>query len=131
MTQEQKNAAAADFAARAGKVTDADVGDMLRKQDQVDKKMHAGVLREYIEDVKTFFQLLADYWRGSYREVPFRTIAAIVGALAYLLCPIDAIPDFIPVIGLLDDAAVIALCLKLVRGDLSDYREWRRRKEVA
>lgn len=126
MTNEQKRKAEADFAARAGRVTDADVGDMLRKQDQVDQKMHAGVLCKYIGDVKTFFQLLADYWRGSYREVPFRTIAAIVGALAYLLCPIDAIPDFIPVLGLVDDAAVIALCLKLVHGDLDDYREWRR-----
>ncbi|MCY7363439.1 MAG: DUF1232 domain-containing protein [Ignavibacteria bacterium] len=32
----------------------------------------------------------------------------IVGALAYFVCPLDAVPDFIPVAGFLDDAGVIA-----------------------
>ncbi len=32
----------------------------------------------------------------------------IVGALSYLIFPVDLIPDFIPVVGLVDDASVIA-----------------------
>ena len=32
----------------------------------------------------------------------------VVGCLAYFLWPIDAIPDFLPVLGQMDDAAVIA-----------------------
>ena len=125
MTNEQKKQAEAEFAQRAANVTDEDVEDVLRNRGKAEKKMHAGVLQEYWEDVQTFFQMLGDYWNGSYREVPFATIAAIVGALAYLICPIDVIPDFIPVIGLLDDAAVIAICLKLVRTDIAAYRAWK------
>ena len=125
MTNEQKKQAEAEFAQRAANVTDEDVEDVLRSRGKAEKKMHAGVLQEYWEDVQTFFQMLGDYWNGSYREVPFATIAAIVGALAYLICPIDVIPDFIPVIGLVDDAAVIAICLKLVRTDIAAYRAWK------
>lgn len=125
MTNEQKKQAEAEFAQRAANVTDEDVEDVLRNRGKAEKKMHAGVLQEYWEDVQTFFQMLGDYWNGSYREIPFATIAAIVGALAYLICPIDVIPDFIPVIGLVDDAAVIAICLKLVRTDIAAYRAWK------
>jgi uncharacterized membrane protein YkvA (DUF1232 family) len=38
-------------------------------------------------------------------------IVLIVAALLYLITPIDAIPDFIPVVGWLDDVAVASLVL--------------------
>jgi uncharacterized membrane protein YkvA (DUF1232 family) len=45
----------------------------------------------------------------------------LVGILSYLAMPFDLIPDFIPVIGLLDDAVVVALGLRVVlRGAGSD-----------
>ena len=50
--------------------------------------------------------------------------ARIVGALvvAYALSPIDVIPDFIPVLGLLDDLILlplgIALCIRLIPADV-------------
>lgn len=39
-------------------------------------------------------------------DVPLWAKAAIAAALAYLMCPIDAVPDFLPG-GLLDDIAVM------------------------
>ena len=131
MRNEEKNQAEAEFARRAANVTDEDVEDVLRNRGKAEKKMHAGVLQGYWEDVQTFFQMLGDYWNGRYREVPFATIAAIVGALAYLICPIDVIPDFIPVLGLVDDAAVFAICLKLVRTDIATYRAWKQPRLAA
>ncbi len=56
--------------------------------------------------------------------MPIGTIAAIVGTLAYVLCPFDMIPDYIPGIGYLDDAGVLALCLKLVKPDLDKYQNF-------
>ena len=40
--------------------------------------------------------------------------AALIGAIAYFVLPIDAIPDMLPVLGFTDDAAVLATALKLV-----------------
>ena len=132
MTNEQKNQAEAEFAQRAANVTDEDVEEVLGKQRRAeDIVRHTGALQKYWKDVKTFFSMVKDYVGGDYREVPFRTIAAIVGALAYVLSPIDAIPDFIPILGYLDDAAVLELCLKLVQGDVDDYRQCQTKRLAA
>jgi len=53
------------------------------------------------------------------------SIFAIISAISYFVFPIDAIPDFIPVVGLLDDTAVVSLALHLVSKDLDDYMDWR------
>ena len=45
-----------------------------------------------------------------------------------MINPFDIIPDIIPVIGYLDDAAVIAACLAMVRQDLHNYWKWREEK---
>jgi uncharacterized membrane protein YkvA (DUF1232 family) len=40
--------------------------------------------------------------------------AILVAAIAYFVLPFDAIPDMLPVIGFTDDAAVLAIAIKLV-----------------
>jgi uncharacterized membrane protein YkvA (DUF1232 family) len=45
--------------------------------------------------------------------------------LAYVLLPDDVIPDFFPGIGKVDDAAVIAACIVLIRKDLQKYKTWK------
>ena len=59
------------------------------------------------------------------RSVPWKTIAAVAGALLYVLNPLDFIPDLILGFGFLDDAGVVALCLKLVESDLHRYAAWK------
>ncbi len=42
-----------------------------------------------------------------------------------ILNPFDLIPDITPVIGLIDDAGVMGICLKAVSKDLSVYKTWK------
>lgn len=45
-----------------------------------------------------------------------------------MLSPIDLIPDFIPVVGYVDDALVVAACLAMVESDLEIYKEWKKQQ---
>ena len=40
------------------------------------------------------------------------------------MSPIDAIPDFIPFVGIIDDAAVVALVLRALRKDVAPFVDW-------
>ena len=53
-------------------------------------------------------------------EVPTQAKVAIIGALGYLICPIDAIPDFIPVAGYTDDAAALMAAYKMVQAYVTE-----------
>ncbi len=83
------------------------------------------VAGESLSMVPTMISLVRAYVKMEYTEPPYGTIVAIVAALIYFLSPIDLIPDAIPGIGYLDDAAVIAFCLKQVGDDLNAYKTWR------
>jgi uncharacterized membrane protein YkvA (DUF1232 family) len=49
------------------------------------------------------------------RRVPLGPRVALVGLLAWFISPIDLIPEFIPVLGPLDDVVVAVLVLRYVR----------------
>ena len=48
------------------------------------------------------------------RATPLAVKATLVGAIAYFVLPIDAIPDVMPILGFTDDAAVLTTALRLV-----------------
>jgi uncharacterized membrane protein YkvA (DUF1232 family) len=54
-------------------------------------------------------------------NAPWWGRALAIGALIYLVSPIDAVPDPIPVVGLLDDAAVIGTAVARLYSELRPY----------
>ena len=107
-------------------VSQDDLETLLERQKKVEAKVQSsGKLRRFSTDIRLMFSLLRDFWNGRYRKVPWKTIAAIAGALPYVLNPLDLIPDLILGFGFLDDAGVVALCLKLVESDLHRYAAWK------
>jgi uncharacterized membrane protein YkvA (DUF1232 family) len=113
-----------EFAKYSNDVSEDDVSGVLDKEKEILGKAH-GPLAKFAGNMKLLFSVVKDYANGSYREIPWKTIAAIVGSLVYVFSPIDLIPDFIPVAGLLDDAGVLVACLKLISGDLTKYQAWK------
>jgi len=50
-------------------------------------------------------------------------VLVTVGIL-YFVMPIDLIPDFIPVVGFVDDAGVIWAVVKQIKTDLDNFLAW-------
>ena len=79
-------------------------------------------------DLPLLGRLLKAWKDGSYRGLSMRTLASLVGTLLYVVSPIDLIPDFIPGVGFIDDAAVLALLLHSLAQDLVAFRIWEERR---
>lgn len=121
-----KRTAEQQLSEEAGKVRKNDLETLLKRQEAIEAKVKSsGRLERFSTDIKLMFSLIRDYWNGRYRTVPWKTIAAVAGALLYVMNPLDLIPDLIFGFGFLDDAGVVALCLKWVESDLHKYAAWK------
>ncbi|MGT2910922.1 YkvA family protein [Streptococcus cameli] len=106
---------------------DAKVETFLNKLER--KMKWIPFLSQELKSIPILMSMLRSYWKKEYTKVPFRTMVAIVSALLYFLSPIDVVPDWIPVLGQLDDALVISTCWRMVHKDIAAYRQWKKAKE--
>ena len=83
------------------------------------------VLGTVVSDLPVMVSLVGSYVTGEYKNISAKVILSVVGAFLYIVKRNDLIPDSIPVIGLLDDLAVVALALNVVKPELSAYTEWK------
>ena len=114
----------------AQKVTEKDVEKVIDRSEDIQKKFNTkGPLGRFIEDGKLLLALVKDYRLKAYRQTPYGTIAAIVFTLIYVFNPFDLMPDVLPVIGQLDDVAVMGACLILVEQDLHKYKNWKEEQD--
>jgi len=130
LTEEQKNNATKQFEETIQEVNE-------NKIEYASKKGNSKVngfgdnppnsLMQTWKDIKLMINLITDYKKGNYKEVPWNVIASVTGAVVYFISPIDAIPDLIPVAGYLDDAVIIKLALDFARDDLLAYEKWKNR----
>ncbi|CAA0088626.1 Uncharacterised protein [Zhongshania aliphaticivorans] len=120
---------------RAKKILDKGAGDLnesqinlaiSNRQRIINKVITSASLAPFLAQVKVLFKLLQDYVSGDYREIPWWSLGSIVTALLYILLPLDAIPDIIPIAGFLDDAVVLKLCLDMITKDLTNYTNYKK-----
>ena len=108
-------------------ILDADLEYLINEEEKLQEKLKdSSHLERFTKDLMLFMSLLKDYYKGNYRDIPYKTISAGVVGLLYTLNPIDIIPDFIPFIGHIDDALVLTFCLKLIEKDLQKYQTWKK-----
>lgn len=70
---------------------------------------------------KLMMELVDDFRAGTYRKVPWHSLAVSAAAILYAASPADVLPDFVVGFGVLDDIAVVALAARVIRKDLTDY----------
>lgn len=99
-----------------------DLDGVFEKEATAKKKSkHLG---ELAGDFKTLWAVLVDWRRGDYK-CPWKMIAGIGFAIAYLIAPIDVVPDFIPGIGYIDDIGVFGFVTFGFAKEIEDYKQWK------
>lgn len=77
-------------------------------------------------DLKLLINLFKDWYNGTYREIPWYSIAAIILGFLYLISPVDLVPDMIPVLGQIDDVVIIRwILMHIAKQDLNKYRQFK------
>lgn len=120
------------------KEAERESNELLNSPEKVDDKLNAameligkikgGPLLALIEDIGLMVDIVRAYIKKEYREIPYKSIVAILAAILYVINPADLIPDVLPGIGYIDDAFIVSLVIKLVHEDLRAYRLWRENK---
>lgn len=111
----------------AQNVTDDDARKVVARGPELDEKFKKvpDKLNKLVSQVKLLYELIRAYIDGSYREIPWLSIATAVAALVYFLSPIDILPDMIPGIGYVDDLLVVRFALSAIASDLRTYCEFK------
>lgn len=112
----------------AKSIKEKDIDKVIDNETAIQQKLK--FLNKLKNQVLILFQMLKDYKSKKYTETPWMSIAAIIFALLYVLNPLDLVPDFIPFIGYIDDASVIALTLKMMGGEVEAYQVWQQKQEI-
>ena len=87
---------------------DGQIGELINKvKEKIAEVAKSDSLKQLFTTVELLIRMMKSYLSGEYRNYPKRTLLLILFGLIYFLMPIDAIPDFIPITGFLDDLTIL------------------------
>jgi len=89
-------------------------------------KTYRGALGENWDKLQLLFGVFRDWINGNYKEMPTRSLLMIIIGIVYFVSPFDAIFDYIPFGGYIDDAAVVGFVISQVSEDLERYKLWKK-----
>jgi uncharacterized membrane protein YkvA (DUF1232 family) len=75
-------------------------------------------------------RLLRTARRGDYEGLPKSRIALWLGAIVYLVSPVDVLPEFLPIIGFTDDAGLLVWLLTSVSAASGLFLRWERERKA-
>ena len=99
---------------RAARATTMDEQERIKRDEAAVQASFWRKLGALAAQIPFAEDLLTGYYCAFDRQTPTYVRVALIGALAYFVDPFDLMPDVLPIIGLSDDAAVLAGVFKLV-----------------
>lgn len=105
--------------------------DLKTAESKLNDEAKSNGFAEAFYIMKDFISLCWDYLNGDYTDLPLASFLAISFAIIYFISPIDAIPDWIPMAGYLDDAGIVMSVYKFVKDDVEMYRAWKKKQNAA
>lgn len=88
------------------------------------------LLRRFRDSITELYGLFVDAVNGRYRLHP-ATLGILGAGLLYFIIPTDFVPDIIPLVGFVDDLAVLSTVISVLQGELFEYRRWKQSTQGA
>ena len=101
-----------------------DVGHAISPEGRKEGKAK---LNRLVSQLQLILAMVQDAFQGRYSGLSTQSMIRLVAGLLYFVWVVDLIPDFIAVLGFLDDAAVIAWVYDGLREEIEAYRQWKRK----
>jgi uncharacterized membrane protein YkvA (DUF1232 family) len=117
LTFEQARIIAESYVGREEKLR-----SLLQRANRKSEKCYEFLLGPW-ESLQIFLRLLRAHLAGKFHTLP-DSILMLVAAVVYFVSPLDLVPDSIPVLGLIDDAAVVTYVAKANLTLISSFRTW-------
>ena len=114
----------------ANRVAPADVTALLQAERDLRQRaarMQGNHLHLLAEQLALALDCLRDHVDGACPQIPYYTISLLAAAVSYFADQLDVIPDFLPRVGRLDDAVVMAMAYELGHDGLRRYCAWKGR----
>lgn len=89
-----------------------------------------GNLAEFQSGVQLLIRMVRAYASGEYRAISWKSMVSIVAVLIYFVSPIDLIPDFLPVIGITDDVALVIWLIKTLGDEIQKFGDWEKQEKT-
>jgi uncharacterized membrane protein YkvA (DUF1232 family) len=112
----------------ANRIAPADITALLETERDLRQRaarLQSGDLRSLGEQLSLALDCLRDHVDGACPQIPYYTITLLAAAVSYFADELDVIPDFLPRVGQLDDAVVMAMAYELGRDGLRRYCAWK------
>lgn len=112
----------------ANTLAPGDVEDLLGNEDELRARaaqLDGDAGRLLAAQLELALLCLRDHVEGACPQIPYFTISMLAAGLAYLVDELDLIPDFLPKIGTLDDALVMAMAFRFAEDGLRRYCTWK------
>lgn len=100
---------------------------LLRNSLQKTQEMGVGGMFDEIrERIVILGRMIKAYASGEYRQIELPNLLKIIAGLIYFIAPIDVLPDFLPLIGLSDDIALLIFIMKSIGDEINRFEKWER-----
>ncbi|WDF70241.1 DUF1232 domain-containing protein [Sphingobacterium oryzagri] len=90
----------------------------------------AANLNEKVGDFKLLIAMGRDSLAGRYKMNKWN-LSVVVGTVVYVLSPLDAIPDVVPVLGWLDDVTIVGYAIGKLSVEMRKYKQHREQQQSA
>lgn len=118
---------------KAGRLSKNRAALLLLVQQVLQKSNQKGMrnsLTEAFDQLQLLVRMVRAYANGDYRGIAAGSFVKIVACLIYFVSPIDLIPDFLPIIGIADDLALLGWLFKTLGSEVQKFSAWEKQRQV-